>query len=63
MEGAFSKELNFKRKGETVMAKKSAKKKAHLAVAEMPHGKQWASHKQTRGKGKVLAKLTSSKRG
>lgn len=38
---------------------KSAKKKAHLCVGTMPHGKQWAAHKKTKGKTKNLAKLTS----
>lgn len=38
---------------------KSAKKKAHLAIHAMPSGKQWASHKKTKGKTKNLAKLTS----
>ena len=41
------------------MAKKSSKKKAHLAVACMPTGKQWAAKKRTKGKTKNLAKLTS----
>jgi hypothetical protein len=41
---------------------KRGKKKAHLAVHEIPKGKQWA-HKKAGGKKKtkVLAKLTSHK--
>ena len=59
MEGAFSKEPKFKSKGETVMAKKGSKKKAHLAIHELPKGKQWAHKKTGRAKTKNLAKLTS----
>jgi hypothetical protein len=41
------------------MARKSSKKKAHLAVACMPKGKQWAHKKGGKTKTKNLAKLTS----
>ena len=41
------------------MAKKGSKKKAHLAIHELPKGKQWAHKKTGRAKTKNLAKLTS----
>jgi len=40
------------------MAKKHSKK-AHLAIKELPKGKQWAAKKRTKGKTKNLAKLTT----
>ena len=42
------------------MAKAGKKKVANLNHGgPIPHGKQWASNKRTRGKAKNLAKLTS----
>lgn len=40
---------------------KSAKKKAHLAIHELPKGRQWAHKGTGKKKTKNLAKLTSHK--
>ena len=40
------------------MAKKGNKRKAHLAVHDLPTGKQWAHKKGGKAKTKNLAKLT-----
>ena len=40
---------------------KRGKKKAHLAVHELPKGRQWAHKKGGKKKTKNLAKLTSHK--
>jgi len=58
LQGAFL--VGKTRKGETVM-KKGTKKKAHLAIHELPKGHQWAHKKGGKKKTKNLAKLTSHK--